>query len=78
MDYRKPYLLRFPCLPDLEVKSCPNLTLMPSSPSLKRLEFVSSIAKSFEKFLINVVSESTSLSRLEELVLQDIEDMEFL
>ncbi|XP_057989411.1 putative disease resistance protein RGA3 [Hevea brasiliensis] len=79
-----PQLLQFHCLDYLEIRSCPNLTSMPLIPSIRKMVLKNTSKKSLEDILkmkISVsqsTSSSISLSQLQILTIENIEDLEFL
>ncbi|XP_057990480.1 putative disease resistance protein RGA3 [Hevea brasiliensis] len=83
-DTSMPQLLQFHCLDYLDIRSCPNLTSMPLIPSIRKLVLKNASKKSLEDILkvkISVsqsTSSSISLSKLQILTIENIEDLEFL
>ncbi|KAF2319461.1 hypothetical protein GH714_016049 [Hevea brasiliensis] len=83
-DTSMPQLLQFHCLDYLVIRSCPNLTSMPLIPSIRKLVLKNASKKSLEDILkVKIaVSQSTSssisLSKLQILTIENIEDLEFL
>ncbi|KAJ9174838.1 hypothetical protein P3X46_013439 [Hevea brasiliensis] len=83
-------LLPFPCLSDLEIHSCRNLTSIPPLPCLEKLRLEKASMRSLEQILkltISVSGSSSSashpsslspaVSQLKSLTIWEIEDLEF-